>query len=351
MSKAIIIQQNGVEENLTVDKLLIPNAGGGSAYWVPEESVALSPLTVTANGSYSASGGIYGYDYVSVSVPGSSVTGKGEDGNTHVITKDPSTGRIVDTKVPSSLRIITPPDYIGPYGDGAYISFDGLSVEALYADGSSAGVVPFGELDFPVTVARYDPDGEHSQPVVPEYSESGEYTITSYTSALDVAMAAMSLPGTRAIADYGPLADELYNYANCPCTAIITTLQGSFQGSSPLTILIYDDLSSGDTVTLGQAVPHTRVRTYGEGSGGGIAGEGEPIYITRVIVETQQAGYQIFVGQKTEGNDYFISNLEMEYTPGNVQTIPVQWPRTGDGLVLETSFGISVVPGPSGTND
>ena len=326
MSKAIIIQQNGVNKNMSVDKLLIPTVGGGNEYWVPEESVALSPLTVTANGSYSAaSAGKYGYDYVCVSVPGSSVTGKGSDGNTHVITKDPSTGRIVDTKVPSSLRIITPPDYIGPYGEGAYLSFDGLSVEALYADGTSAGVVPFSELQFPVTVAHYDPE---ATPVI-------EGITSDLISDQPVSCAeSVSIRWE----------DEETEWPNPTYVFVSGGKITAFQRPNHYihTLAASADPDAVITSSMGISVPIQLNYTY----------DGKTVYYD---------GWSFLVRGEVIPNYAWINAMEetawtMIYgdvvsTSGGVQ-IPVQWPRTGDGLVLETAFGITVIDiAPSGTND
>ena len=95
MSKAIVIEKNGVAQNLTLDKLRTKEVGGGTIDWVPEDDVQLTELTVTANGTYTPSGTVYGFSGVSVSVPGTEVSGY-IDGVHYVVTLD-SDGNLVFT--------------------------------------------------------------------------------------------------------------------------------------------------------------------------------------------------------------------------------------------------------------
>lgn len=78
MAQRVIIGINGdlLPFDETLDKIQTQGIGGGSVTWVPEADTRCVAMTVTENGSKSASDdGVYGWDYVAVSVLGSSVTG------------------------------------------------------------------------------------------------------------------------------------------------------------------------------------------------------------------------------------------------------------------------------------
>ncbi len=67
MSKTIIIQKNGVAQTLTVDKLRLPDAAGGTKDWLPADGKNLVNLEVKQNGTYRASDfGAYGISEVKV---------------------------------------------------------------------------------------------------------------------------------------------------------------------------------------------------------------------------------------------------------------------------------------------
>ena len=328
MSKAITIQQKGVAQNITVDKLQVHKAGG-TAYWVPEDTVELHALTATANGEYSAaSAGKYGYGYASVSVPGSSVTGTGSDGNQHVITTDGS-GAIVDTKVPSEIRIITPPDYVGPYGDGAYISFEGLTVEAFYADGTSAGVIDPQDLSFPVTVARYDPEAD---PLV--YGMSSDLLPDSVPCS--VSITETSEHDTEYIYSVLAAAGEHGNAA----------AWGGTDHSYYKVDMIF--------AASGQSSKYTDGQNNFDIGQFSAEHDGKTVYYTpHSFLSAKDAIPNLgYIPQQADEWKiaWTIVYGSLTGTSGGVQ-IPVQYSRPGDGLVLEDSFGISVVPGPSGGDD
>ncbi len=66
MSKDIIIQQKGIDQDLTVSRINTPELDGGSCAWVPEDETILDELTVTENGEYSPQH--YGFSRVTVNV-------------------------------------------------------------------------------------------------------------------------------------------------------------------------------------------------------------------------------------------------------------------------------------------
>ena len=66
MSINIVIQQKGIDQQMTVSKVNIPELDGGTCAWVPEDETQLDELTVTQNGDYSPSR--YGFSKVTVDV-------------------------------------------------------------------------------------------------------------------------------------------------------------------------------------------------------------------------------------------------------------------------------------------
>lgn len=67
MSKNIIIQKNGAAQTLTVDKLRLPDAAGGTEDWLPADGKNLVKIVVKQNGTYKASDfGAYGISEVKV---------------------------------------------------------------------------------------------------------------------------------------------------------------------------------------------------------------------------------------------------------------------------------------------
>jgi hypothetical protein len=101
MAQRAIIGINGelTPFDASLDKIRTPGIGASSVTWVPDADTRCETLTVTANGSYSASdAGKYGYDYVTVSVPNAGgVTGT-KDGVEYKVTVDDN-GNLVYTRI------------------------------------------------------------------------------------------------------------------------------------------------------------------------------------------------------------------------------------------------------------
>lgn len=100
MAQRAIIGINGelspFDESLA--KLRTPGIGGDSITWVPHNDTLCAALTVRANGTYNAADrGVYGYNVVTVSVGGTSVTGT-IDGVKYRVTVD-SSGNLVYTRI------------------------------------------------------------------------------------------------------------------------------------------------------------------------------------------------------------------------------------------------------------
>jgi len=97
MSKDIIIQEQGVDQDLDgVEKLVIKKYGSSATGdWLPEDETVLTPLTITKNGTYEPGEGVYGFGTVNVRVQ--IVTGR-IDGVLTRITVDDN-GYLVFTEV------------------------------------------------------------------------------------------------------------------------------------------------------------------------------------------------------------------------------------------------------------
>lgn len=183
MSKQAIIGINGSLSPFseTVDKLSSPGIGGSSITWVPEDQTRCESLRVTANGTYAAaSAGKYGYNYVTVSVAGDSVTGKDGDGDEATATVDPETGIIVYTKIPSSIEITTPPTKL-TYTAGETIDFTGAVVKAYLETGGEYGTVPNGEITLNPTTAAID-----SETITVSWPRPGDGAILEATFTITV---------------------------------------------------------------------------------------------------------------------------------------------------------------------
>lgn len=69
MSQNIIIQQDGVEQQLSaVQKIKTAKYDGGTVNWIAEDDYQLSPLTISENGTYTPGSGVYGFGVVKVDV-------------------------------------------------------------------------------------------------------------------------------------------------------------------------------------------------------------------------------------------------------------------------------------------
>lgn len=312
----------------TVDKLRTPGIGGSDITWIPEEKTRCESLSVSANGTYAAAdAGKYGYNYVVVNVPGNSVTGTDDDGDEATATVDPDTGEIEITKIPSSIRVTTLPSKT-IYVDGETIIYTGIVVHAYTANGQDMGAVPFNELVFPVNEADVvgNPwtDGGGLNSMMLYYTahyavdwRGNEYVVYVHTPAVghdddypdQPATFGGSGPATLLVTRYNG-----YNYA-----ALVTG-----DGSCRVDMFAYRPDTDGDGKNYGWSLTgSTSARAY-KGRFSGAAWEE---YLTEIPESTVNP----------TGIDP--SNLHA------TQTLPVQWSRTGDGAVLETSFNISVTTG------
>ena len=340
MSKNISIKEGGTGRGFTARRLETALEGGGSCLWVPKDEVRRVSKSVDKNGTYEAAAEkAYGYSQVHVYVKGGgSATGKGPDGNEYTVTVD-DLGELTETKVPSSIMITTPPNYTGPYGDGAIIGFEGIEVTAYDAEGNSMGVVPFNELVFPVTVARYDPDAGGS----------------SIDPSLLYDSSVFSFPFF--FLDGGELS---YTAGN-----------GTYH---------YKYKSDGPMVCIRLSDGYYSFYAFSSESGGTVYSklwtnqQDEPEWTGQEIglARSTKTGFRYYYNATSEFN--FFKDVSGQYindigvtgisqnnisdiaqiifngTSGGVQ-IPVQWPRPGDGKILSDTFDITVVDVSPSTDD
>lgn len=157
MSKDISIQINGTATAFqAAGKVKTNLSAAGTENWVPEDEVALTDLTITENGTYTASErNVYGFGKVTVKVQ-KSVTGNGVDGNAYNVSVN-GDDELVTVKVPSAIVITHLPDQT-TYEDKANLDFTGLVVTAYWGDGTvftseayPDGIIPTQELTFSAT--------------------------------------------------------------------------------------------------------------------------------------------------------------------------------------------------------
>lgn len=351
MSKTISISKNdGTTFAETVTKLRTKSADGGSIEWVPDDETRCESLNVTANGTYTASSaGKYGYDVVSVSVAGSSVTGKGQDGNEHTVTPDPETGMLVDEVIPSSIVVTTPPT-VTTYQDGGTIDFTGIVVTAYTLDGEvwedsshPGGIIPVSELEFPVTTAVYDSQTE---------SHDGYATITDTTGLPDEVIQAIPLVYGNNIWFTGAYNTGSYPDTYGPGVMINLPIDPVYSfiinnGSSYSMALCSKSSFSGTMNEFNEYGSYQyEIRPRSETI------NGETFYIALMVVGEINLYYTVMptpvVMSQTNIEKCAYVILFGDRTPADasVQNIPVNWQRPGDGAVLETTFEILV--GPTG---
>lgn len=358
MSKTPLITKNdGTDWHDAVPKLRTDELGGTSTDWVQDDDTKADRLNVTANGTYTAaSAGKYGYDYITVSVPGTGATGTGTDGEIHHVEPDPETGELVDTVLPSSIEVTTPPtntDYV----EGETIDYTGIGVTAYLASGETwededhpNGIIPFAELLFPVTIA----------------SRSGEFVFDSSSSEFDLSPLPNPISyATGEFANSGEYDAGQYHYVY---TYTFTPVPGKTVKTFGFGVSEEDGLrrtffASDHEGEIGM-LHHYRVQTY--------PSEQVMDDTTSFISATKSYTYNgktvyYFDGRNTSvgirnydtsvglpdyvwPNNSGISEGELAWTMiyGDATMggykVPVDWQRPGDGAVLEATTLIKVTP-------
>lgn len=313
----------GFDEQL--DRIQTPGIGSGSVTWLPEADTRCETLNVTANGTYSAQqAGKYGYDYVTVSVPGSSVTGKDPaTGEEVVVRPDPETGEIVKELLPVRIEVTTPPTRT-EYTHGETIDYSGIVVHAYSSQGVDMGVVPFNELVFPETTADVQKtdiwsDGQGLNAMMlyltPKYYYGGDGMPTiRYVGAV--------------IGTFGGNPAS-YGDSNTPGSFLLTRYNGYnylywITGGYGCGLYVNEPDTDGD----------------GKYCGWRQAGSTTPVVTSDKFAVCGFNNYLTNIPESTvDPTTVDPANLHA------TQSLPVQWSRPQDGAVLETSFNITVTGG------
>ena len=334
MSKQAIIGINGglVPFSETVDKLRTPGIGGSDITWVPEDQTRCEALHVTANGTYAAaSAGKYGYNYVTVSVAGDSVTGKDGDGDEATATPDPETGIIEYNKIPSRIEITTQPTKL-TYNEGQAIDFTGAVVKAYFETGGEWGVVQNGEITLNPTVAI----------------GNGQYEATS---DLDTGAFTQPIPISGSVTyAYTNSNNIRFSYSYTPMNSGVLVVMINKTGT---TKVLYASPSSQPALLVTQTI----ITSQGEERK--TFTQHTPNHVYTASNKTVHYGW--LQTSWPEGTNHVI-NPEIDSYGSNDTTgatawtvvygnitaesdpITVNWPRPGDGAILETSFNITVTP-------
>lgn len=148
-----------------IKRLVTDLSNGRTCAWVPEDERRTKTKSANKNGTYRPSeDDCYGYSRVTVNVrggsggSGGSVIGHMPDGNDYEFTVDEN-GEIVQTKVPSSIAVTTPPNKLS-YVSGETLDPTGIVVTAYDGNGESMGEVPFEELVFDPTTITSSGSGD-----------------------------------------------------------------------------------------------------------------------------------------------------------------------------------------------
>lgn len=326
------ILEGGIARAFSAIRKLFTRQSGSDELiaWVPESDRQLTTKYITQNGVYRASDdGYYAYSSVTVNVSTTdSVTGKdpvtGED---VVVKPDPQTGELVETVVPSSIEVVTPPTFTGPYGDGAYISFEGIEVKAYLASGEvwedadhPGGVIPNSELTFPVTVTEYSD--------VYSYSEvTTDLNVTPLPSTFNFIVG--NGYGTGAEPEY-ICSQPVFITTGMNVTSEETHLFICATGSStPFTLY---RTATGQTENARQTTINGKT-VYYSGLYGSTIPSTYPLPMNTIEGWTEAPGF---------GNIAYAMVYGDTIAGGN-QQVPVEWQRPGDGAVLDDAFGIYVV--------
>ena len=330
MSKTIIIAEGGTGKQLTADKLKTNLSGGGSCLWVPEDEINLGTKSVSENGTYVASDdGYYGYSQFTVSGVGTATGRDPTTGDEKQVTVDPETGDLVETVLPSEIRVITPPtNPYGTYIDGQTITKDGMVVKAYSANGVEIQTVPIGEITINPTQAVYDESKDR-----PSGGEVDSDLITwtdqpiSYSGHIHVVRSS-----TQEMDYYGAYFAVYHNNNNW-------TILAAAASPSSYTVESYNPQNpQGGKSTI----------TYQIGGTGYTHDEKTAYYASSTFIASACSGATPVDGGSANRDSAIAWTIlygEGErHGAGSPQTITVSWPRPGDGKVLTATFDILVGP-------
>jgi hypothetical protein len=276
---------------------------------VPEDEVSLESKYVDHSGTYPASAdNCYGYSQITVSGVDVEIT-QDEDGDD--VAKITDGGVVTEEKLPSEIRIEREPYFVGPYGVGAYISFDGLLVKAytrsgkLWTDATHPdGIIPISELTLPVTTASDE---------------------VSYYATSDLVDEPIPFTRTKAVITYRNLKGQTdfvtYTLAQHEGSEIIVTSWTSGSARHFITWAGKEPFSGGNKSYTHNGKTAIYHQYTSNARGVTITGfpESTPDY-------SAKAFWTCLYGDTYGG-----------------QSVPVQWARPYDGQVLENQFSVEVI--------
>lgn len=222
------------------------------------------------------------------------------DNNQYIISVDED-GTVTKKPYPSGIQIVTPPTKTS-YTEGETMDYTGIVVKLVNADGTTYtdarypnGIIPMGELEFPVSVA---PAG-------------GGGTTETPTATFSRAMASSARGYTFSGNTLSQINSVLAAFPNNAASVNVYPENSAYDGSSPISIYIYDG-------TAGSVVPHTTHSVVRVISTRGKGDAGKPITIQNVSVESPSAERYVF----PDGYNGWCSNIGGALPTA---TIPVRW--------------------------
>lgn len=350
MSANTSITEGGKPRPFGPVKALMVQGEDGKYYpWFPESDRALGTLSVDKNGIYRARDwGVYGWGRVYVNVPqNEGVTGRDPDTGEEVYVHPDPEGELVKDVLPVEIRVTTPPTKT-IYTDGETIDISGMVVKAYSANDREMQLVPIVEVRINPNIAIFDEStvvegktiatSDATYFEIPLFytckisrqhynSSSGRYwsDVTEYYSSIialfyeekkDVLVWACASKGSGA--EYTVKDWRQYDDTG----EIIGSVH---ENKYPL---MYSYEHNGKTVYY-NTHNFTQFMTLG------LTLKNAEFYLTPYGYNFNSTDFNNVIWTMAYG--------EIITTPdGSLQNIGVQWPRPGDGAILETTFPITV---------
>lgn len=429
MSKNISIKEGNQNRNFSPSKLRTALQGGGSCLWVPKDGTRLKTISIRKPGTYQAwvedvygyskatvSGllkeseiktiskeitenntyrsedeGYYGYDVVSVNVPGgggtappsydpgSSVVGTYPDGDEPVTVSVDDEGNLIKAGLADHILLDTPPDKL-TYHDGERITLAGAVVRGYLKNGVpyknasyQDSILPLyqyidtggdeipGGIVFPTPLrAKYEGEGGSGAYIddptgIPEYVINNmPYTFS--TGLENITQLDYVWSGGND-GYYGGETDGAPPLKNIVCSSPVYVMAIEFQNMSHGNEMAYYIFAASLEPFSYTYCRHNRYGVYKS-----------DVTSDRSELNGNEFYYSIIQSKSNYGHGVVIeTNLTFqELSPynnalpiysyisyivlfgikqaGSTQTITLTWPREGDRKHLKTSFEITVTP-------
>jgi hypothetical protein len=247
-------------------------------------------------------------------------------------------GHLTQEILPTSIGIITPPSKL-VYNNGETILFSGLVVQAYTADGNvwtdsthPDGIIPMGELFFPVTVANADVGEKLKYATSDIYDGQISFGSAAYQTGWFIG-------GGR---KYEYNAYQTGGMAMA-CTSQDGKSFGCLGASKEPFVLTF----SYEEHSIDDGEPNSHSGSVSENGDNAYTHQNKTVYwgVTgHVFGVLQDASVTPITSYPTKGfyGEFAWTMIYGEVTEEAQMGVPVQWSRPGDGQVLETSFTITV---------